>query len=328
MKPSPDALSAITKAANAVRDKLQADVLLYNGPIQRPVDAALLHKCRDRKDRAKNVVLILVTEGGDPDAAYRVSKFLQDHYERFYCLVSGYCKSAGTLIAIGAHELIFSPLGELGPLDVQMSKRDDLMEMQSGQTVITALSTLQAKAFMAFEQFFLDVQVNSGGRISLRTATDIAAQLTIGLFSPVYSQIDPMHVGEAGRASSIAQQYGARLNEFSGNLKPEALDFLISGYSNHGFVIDVHESKKLFKHVRAANDLEQDLLDALAEQSYKPNNATARIEFASDIIRGAKENANQKVDGAIAAASRPRKAPASARRGNQANGRDAGGLPQ
>ncbi len=92
---------------------------------------------------------MLVTEGGDPDAAYRMSRSLQEHYERFFCVVVGWCKSAGTLITIGAHELILVQQ-ELGPLDVQMSKRDDLMEMQSGQTVVAALSSLQEKAFGAF----------------------------------------------------------------------------------------------------------------------------------------------------------------------------------
>lgn len=60
-----DAAIAITKTSNAVRDALEADVVLYNGPIQRPFDAALLQKCRSRNDRAKNVLLVLVTEGGD-----------------------------------------------------------------------------------------------------------------------------------------------------------------------------------------------------------------------------------------------------------------------
>ncbi len=47
----------------------------------------------------------MVTEGGDADPAYRIARCLQDHYDRFSLFVSGYCKSAGTLVALGAHEL-------------------------------------------------------------------------------------------------------------------------------------------------------------------------------------------------------------------------------
>lgn len=63
-------------------------------------------------------------------------------YERFTLFVSGLCKSAGTLVAVGAHELIMSDYGELGPLDVQMPKQDAVWEMQSGLTVMSTLNTL------------------------------------------------------------------------------------------------------------------------------------------------------------------------------------------
>jgi ClpP class serine protease len=95
----------------------------------------------DRK-RRKNAILILVTEGGDPDAAYRIARCFQEHYELFTCIVPGYCKSAGTLITIGAHELVMTDGGELGPLDIQMSKKDELWESQSGLTVAAALNAL------------------------------------------------------------------------------------------------------------------------------------------------------------------------------------------
>ena len=38
------------------------------------------------------------------------------------------CKSAGTLLLIGATSLIISDRGELGPLDVQLSKPDEIFE--------------------------------------------------------------------------------------------------------------------------------------------------------------------------------------------------------
>ncbi len=310
------------RAANKVASELNADILLYNGPIHRPVDIFMHQRCRHRKNRAANVALLLITEGGDADAAYRMSRSLQDSYEKFICIIPGYCKSAGTLIAIGAHELVFSGLGELGPLDVQMSKRDELLEMQSGQTVITALSTLQEKAFGAFEQFFLDMQVKSGGRMTLKTATDLAAKLTIGLFSPVYSQIDPMHVGETGRALSIAQQYGYRLNDVAKNLKSSALEMLITGYSNHGFVIDQREAMELFHHVRSTSSAELVLIDALGDMGYRPTPGARRLEFLSDERKTHDDTKPRKKP----EESGPRKTAETARRSVKANGRDTGGL--
>ena len=139
--------------ADVVAEQLGADVLLFNGPIYRDQDKWLIDACIKRR-RRENVLLILVTQGGDPDAAYRIAKCLQAKYDRFLLYVSGFCKSAGTLVAMGAHELIVSDHGELGPLDVQMSKKDELFETQSGLTVLDTLTALQDNAFKAFEKFF------------------------------------------------------------------------------------------------------------------------------------------------------------------------------
>lgn len=103
----------------------------------------------------KSLLLILFTGGGDPDSAFRIARYFQEKYERFTLYVTGYCKSAGTLLALGAHELIMSDHAELGPLDIQMAKKDELIEKQSGLTVMTALSSLDSRSFRAFEQFFL-----------------------------------------------------------------------------------------------------------------------------------------------------------------------------
>ena len=127
----------ITEAADIVADANDCDVLLLNGPMERPLDFRVIDICATRQ-RRKKIILILVTEGGNADPAYRVARCLQDYYTYFSLFVSGYCKSAGTLVALGAHELIFSDKGELGPLDVQMSKEDELGATRSGLTVLVS----------------------------------------------------------------------------------------------------------------------------------------------------------------------------------------------
>ena len=136
----------IRRAANTVAEAADSDVLLLNGPMARPLDVRVIDLCALRR-RRPHVLLVLVTEGGDADPAYRIARCLQDHYDRFSVFVSGYCKNAGTLGALGAHELVIADCGELGPLDVQMSKEDELGATRSGLTVLSALSTLQMKAF-------------------------------------------------------------------------------------------------------------------------------------------------------------------------------------
>ena len=116
--------------------------------------------------------MIVVTNGGDPHVAFRIGRSVQNHYKKVTMCVSGVCKSAGTLLLLGGHELAISEHGELGPLDIQMAQKDELMEYESGLTVITALSALHENAQDAFDHFLLSLTTKSGGRITTRTASE------------------------------------------------------------------------------------------------------------------------------------------------------------
>lgn len=271
MVESPEAPS-VQELADAVAAEREADVILYNGAIQRHTDRELIATCTQRQ-RYPNVLLILVTIGGDADAAYRIARCLQENYENYALYVSGYCKSAGTLCAIGANELVISDYGELGPLDVQLFKKDELWETQSGLTVLDSLVALQDNAFSAFEKFFLNTKARSGGSVTLRTATKIATEMATGLFAPLYGQLDPLHIGEAARAMSIAGHYGQRLLSKGRNIPYDALDFLMSQYPSHGFVIDREEARSLFTQVTAPSAAEQALANALGKVALWPSPA-------------------------------------------------------
>lgn len=265
MKSFRDALSQEAKGlARVVGDANDADVILFNGRVLRSTQQRLLRllKCRKRR---QNAFLILLSEGGDPGAAYKISRSLQSLYQRFICSLPAYSKSAATVILTGAHELVIGDDGEMGPLDVQMSKKDTVGDYESGLTVLNALTALHEKAYLAWEYFFMQTEESSGGSITVKTASHAASELTTGLFAPVYAQIDPLQIGEASRAMAIGNEYGKRLNRESKNLRPQALEKLVSDYPDHGFVIDRTEAKSLFYHVRQPTSTETDLFEQIED---------------------------------------------------------------
>jgi hypothetical protein len=288
-------------SAKKVAEKLSldgCDVLLLNCGLDRPLDEQVIRMCHKRKCRPK-LLLILITEGGDANAAYRIARCLQDRYEHFSCLISGYCKSAGTLVALGANELIFGEHGELGPLDVQMAKKDELWGSESGLTVLTALAAIHEKALLAFEHFFLSITRKSQGRISTRTSFDASVKLTEAIFSPITQQIAPLHVGEAWRSMAVATQYGYRLREKSRNFSLDTLETIVTEYPSHGFVIDQREAEGLFRRVRGCNDSERELLAALRDLATIPAD-TPRVEFLSGECsdeNGSDISGHQPIDG-------------------------------
>ena len=243
-------LREAVKACTIDRD---ADMLTYSGPVFADnVNEFIVYALRHR--RQKNIVLELTTYGGDAHAAYRLGRFLQDFFERIRLLIVGPCKSAGTLVTLAAHQLAFSPLGELGPLDIQVTKKDDLMSVGSGLDTLEALSILEGEALSTFKRYLFDILAESEGAISTSTAADMAVRLVAALIQPLAAQIDPQKMGEMERMISIAKAYGERLG--LGNLKPGALYRLVRGYTSHSFIIDYKEARDLFKNAQRATKFE------------------------------------------------------------------------
>lgn len=271
--------SSITPLELACANITQAkacDVIAFNSHTIRPIVDKFLEMVAARSHR-ENVLLILVTPGGTADSAYRMARALQACYKRFTVLVPGWCKSAGTLCVLGANEIVMTDLAELGPLDVQLSKRDELGDANSGLVLTEALSTLRDQAFGLYEEYMLQITQSSEGLISFKTASEIAIKMALGLSEPLLRQIDPIQVGETTRSMSIARAYGERLMIRSQNFSSDVLALLIDSYPEHGFVIDRREAKEIFKLVREPDHYELALLAALGQDiKYPPKQPYAR----------------------------------------------------
>lgn len=249
------------------------DYYLYNGPIERGSDLRFIELIHKEK-ASDECVLILVTPGGSPDAAYKMGRYIQHRYETFKIFIPGLCKSAGTLLAIAAGELIFAPYGELGPLDVQMTKEDHLAGLESGLNIGEAFLSLEQRAKETYHSLTMEIIGNSGGIVSYNSASKAATEIIAALYGPIFQRIDPEEVGSRSRAMRIGEDYGARLNAKWSNLKnatrQPALDQLSRSYSSHGFVIDFLEAQLLFERVRMANSEEMAIVETLGRVARLP----------------------------------------------------------
>lgn len=250
-------------------DEHQADIFLFNASINNGTADRLIHLLRSQSDSRENCILLLTTYGGDPDAAYRMVRAVKRYYSRLILFVFGYCRSAGTLIALGADHIIMSDFAELGPLDIQLVKDD---EWYSGLNYMQSLTILNESMYKFYEQNFDTIKEQSGGTISTKMAAEIASKLAIGIISPISSQIDPVKLGEIQRRMNIARAYGLRL---CNNEQEQLIEKLIHNYPSHGFVIDLEEAQELFPSVRDVEGvelwLEVFLLKRLRKQEEEPD---------------------------------------------------------
>lgn len=225
------------------------DIYAYAGSIDRTGYEEICARLAERGKKSKNALLYLCTGGGNPNAGYRIARAMIHNYgaANFRVAVPAECKSAGTLICIGASELVMFDKGELGPLDVQFQKQDEIFQQSSGLDILRGMTYLQKDALDTFNTYLMDI--NGGSGLSTKVASEIASNLVKGIYEPMYAQIDPIRLGEMNAALQIAHEYGTRLNEKSKSLKAGSLSKLINSYPTHGFVIDRAEARQLFERV-------------------------------------------------------------------------------
>ncbi len=236
------------KKALEAAEELDARIYIYSGDIDGKGLSELILSS-DFEDKRTNTVLILTTLGGSANAAYQIARFIQETSDNFYLSVPAYCKSAGTLLALGAHKLFMTIVSELGPLDVQLPRRDDIGQPRSGMVIGTAFEGLTDECYKLFEKIMLDIKKRSRYNISFETASRIASDIVSGVMAPVYAQINPDSLGNDLRDLRVAQAYGERLAKFSNNVKPLTVRELIRDYPSHDFIIDQREASELFKNV-------------------------------------------------------------------------------
>ena len=235
----------LTAMAEVFQDQ-KVDVIVYSGSIGSPADRIFVRNCHKFK-REKKVILLLATYGGVPSCAYRMARALNELYETVTVYVNDYCKSSGTLLAIVANEIVMGPLGEFGPLDIQVLNKEEFNERNSGLDTQYSLQVLAQESTSLFQRNFTNVRM--GGMLSTKQALEAATNLTVGLLKPIYEQLEPLKIGEITRLMRIASDYGSRLDV--GNLRDGVLNKLITDYPEHGYVIDYTEAKdKIFKNVR------------------------------------------------------------------------------
>ena len=105
------------------------DVLVYAGDISKAAAGVPVHldysDLLPISDQLANlsgtaIDVIIETPGGDGSVAEDVVKLLRQKYDDIGFIVPGWAKSAGTIMAMAADEILMSPASALGPIDAQI----------------------------------------------------------------------------------------------------------------------------------------------------------------------------------------------------------------
>jgi hypothetical protein len=170
-------------------------------------------------NRDKDVLLLLLSNGGSIEPAYQISKLCKAFAkEKFVVAVPRFAKSAATLIALGADEIHMGVLGHLGPIDPQVG----------GLPALAVARALDALAILA------EKHPGSSEMLGLYLKEKLAVQ----------------QIGYYERVADSAVQYGQRLLQRKDAAvlaaEPAAIAHkLVHEYKDHGFVIDSDEAREI-----------------------------------------------------------------------------------
>ena len=253
----------------SVAEEYDADVFFYSAEISDEGFGKLIKAVTSSKKK-ENVLLILVTNGGSANAGYQIARFMQKTYGsgKFILFVPSYCKSAGTLVALGAHQLLMDTFSELGPLDVQLPKQDEIVTRKSGLLSRSSFDALQETSFNLFEHLMLEIKRRSYDQISFKLAAEVSSKMVGDLLSQVYGQINPDIVGSEYRDLQVAYHYGVRLAGYSQNASSSSVRQLVENYPSHDFVIDDEEAAGLFYDISLPSENLYSLIDLLGDAAY------------------------------------------------------------
>ncbi len=257
-------MDEFSKLVLEISDSKNTDFYLYSDSIYDAQCQKIIEILRQQSPKRDNAGLILCTLGGSPDAAYQITRCFKRFYKKFNLYVFGNCKSAGTLIAVGADEIVMSEFGHFGPLDVQLANKEEFYGQTAALDVKQALTTISQIASDNFMDYFL--KLDPGKSLSTKAACEIAKSLSLGIVEPIASQIDPLLLGQVDRSMRIAGAYIDRLRpNFLGKSK------LISDYPSHSFAIDFQEAKGIFPLIREPDEHERQVENKLRSWNRLPN---------------------------------------------------------
>jgi hypothetical protein len=197
--------------------------------------------------------VLLHSPGGDPNAAYRLSRLLTRHCGSYVVIIPEYAKSAATLFSLGASKIYFGESAELGPLDVQVDDSDRERQM-SALEVVQSLDRLNSESMQIVDSMMNMLVMRTGKRIEsllphvLKYATDLTR--------PIFDKVDTVSFTLHSRLLKIGEDYAVRLLKRKYGAGSENIAYALTRrYPDHGFVIDREEAESLGLEVTPISDI-------------------------------------------------------------------------
>ncbi|TGE34462.1 peptidase [Desulfosporosinus sp. Sb-LF] len=204
-----------------------------------PLDDTILvplYKQLKEIGHTRKIDLFLLSYGGAVDTPYKVVKLIREFCKEFAVIVPFVAKSAASMLALGADEIVMGPISELGPIDPLVKHpiyKDVWIPVQAVWHCLDYLQRLMIDS----------------------PDPDMAAFIV----TPLLNKLDPWLIGDYEKTLKASRQYAEMLLScYMLKDDPERVESvaqaLIEGYYSHGYPIGRREAKELGLRVTEAQD--------------------------------------------------------------------------
>jgi hypothetical protein len=217
-------------------------------------DVHILYQCLRGMGRSERLDVVLHTGGGMVHAARRIALLLREFTDRLSILVPFKARSAGTLLCLGADELVMGPLGELSPLDTWLGSTGE-----GGANMPRVVSAEDIRAFYTMAETWLRMDT---------------AEHKTKVFEALAQRFFPTTLSGFFRADQYVRKVGEHLLRYhlprsSAEQRHAIVDRLIREYPEHSHSFTRAEVAELGLVVKAATDEEEPRLWEILQGSFR-----------------------------------------------------------
>lgn len=215
-------------------------------------------------NRGQRVALLIDSRGGQARTAYEIASLFRRHCGGFTAIIPRMAKSAATLLALGADEIVLGEYGELGPLDVQVLD-PDREERISGLDEVHSLERLNAFAMTALDKAMILFANRTG--MKAKTLLPHVSRFVADLTGPLFGHVDVVHYTQMSRALKEGEEYARRLlrRQYGTDEANAIARRLVEDYPEHGFIIDQEEAQNLGMRLKEPTDEQLRIMNDITE---------------------------------------------------------------
>jgi ATP-dependent protease ClpP protease subunit len=200
--------------------------------------------------------LFLFTRGGDTEAPWRIVTLMREFCDRFAVLVPYRAHSAGTMLSMGADEIVMTPMSVLSPIDP--SRTHPLLPRREGAAQAEPISVQDMRHAMTF------IRETAKPSEEATYTPDAMAQIVTALFDKIH----PLAIGAIEQSYALSKLIATRclsthmISPDNNESIEKMVNKLCDDYKSHAYPICRKEARDIgLKVVDASPSVDQAMMD-------------------------------------------------------------------